>query len=182
MTVETFDQRCVCRVALLGFCENNMKVTPPATPRFRGLPYLFVLLGFAAGAGGYVFVYARGASYLSNDPTVCANCHVMQEHLDGWQKSSHHAVATCNDCHTPHALIPKYWTKMENGYHHSKAFTLQNFHEPIRIREKNARILENNCLHCHAEMVSELTVHRPERGAPPDCVRCHADVGHGPVR
>lgn len=140
------------------------------------------LLGFVLGAGGYVFVYARGASYLSDDPAACANCHVMNEHFDGWQKASHHAVATCNDCHTPHALVPKYLTKMENGYHHSKAFTLQDFHEPIRIREKNSRILEANCLRCHTEMVSELVEHRSGVSKAPDCVRCHVEVGHGPVR
>lgn len=144
--------------------------------------FVCALIGFAAGAGGYVFVYAKGASYLSNDPAACMNCHVMNEHYDGWLKSSHHAVATCNDCHTPHALIPKYWTKAENGYHHSKAFTLQNFHEPIRIREKNARILQRNCLHCHETMVSELVEHKRDRANPPDCLRCHADVGHGPRR
>lgn len=150
--------------------------------RRAGALYIAALLGFAAGAGGYVFVYARGASYLSNDPTACTNCHVMNEHYDGWLKSSHHAVATCNDCHTPHDVVGKYWTKAENGYHHSKAFTLQDFHEPIRIREKNARIVQANCVHCHETMVSELVEHRQDRNNPPDCVRCHADVGHGPRR
>lgn len=146
------------------------------------LLFFSALLGFAAGAGAYVFVYARGASYLSNDPTACVNCHVMNEHYDGWLKSSHHAVATCNDCHTPHSFVGKYWTKAENGYHHSKAFTLQDFHEPIRIREKNARIVQANCVHCHETMVSELVEHRQGRNHPPDCVRCHSDVGHGPRR
>lgn len=143
---------------------------------------LVVLLGMCMGAAGYTFYYARGASYLSNDPAACVNCHVMQPQFDGWQKSSHHAVATCNDCHTPHALVPKYLTKMENGYHHSKAFTLQNFPEPIRIRPRNARILEQSCLHCHAGMTRELVEHRPDRRDPPSCVRCHADVGHGPKK
>ncbi|RYE57570.1 MAG: hypothetical protein EOP20_07245, partial [Hyphomicrobiales bacterium] len=60
-----------------------------------------VSIGAAVGLGGYTFVYAKGASYLGNDPNACANCHVMQDHLDGWYKSSHRSVATCNDCHTP---------------------------------------------------------------------------------
>jgi nitrate/TMAO reductase-like tetraheme cytochrome c subunit len=41
-------------------------------------------LGAAVGITGYTFVYAKGASYLSNDPRACANCHIMQDHLDGW--------------------------------------------------------------------------------------------------
>lgn len=141
-----------------------------------------VLAGMAAGAAGYTFYYARGTAYLSNDPRACVNCHIMQPQYDGWQKASHHAVATCNDCHTPHALVPKYLTKMENGYHHSRAFTLQNFHEPISIRAKNARILQANCVHCHETMVENVVreTGRPASGL--DCLHCHADVGHGPRR
>ena len=37
-----------------------------------------VLLGVVVGLGTYTFVYAKGYSYLSNDPAACANCHVMQ--------------------------------------------------------------------------------------------------------
>ena len=32
-----------------------------------------VAVGLAAGLGGYTFVYARGASYMTNDPRACAN-------------------------------------------------------------------------------------------------------------
>src|SRR5688572_30492436 len=66
-----------------------------------------VAVGLALGLGAFTFVYARGASYLTNDPEACGNCHIMREHLGAWVKSSHHAVATCNDCHTPHDFIGK---------------------------------------------------------------------------
>ena len=36
------------------------------------------LIGLALGVGAYTFVYAKGYSYLSNDPQACANCHVME--------------------------------------------------------------------------------------------------------
>jgi cytochrome c nitrite reductase small subunit len=49
---------------------------------------LAVSLGVAAGVGGFTFVYAKGASYLTNDPAACANCHVMEEHYSGWVRSS----------------------------------------------------------------------------------------------
>ena len=67
-----------------------------------------ILLGIVIGLGAYTFIYAKGYSYLTNNPAACANCHVMQAQYDAWQKSSHHSVATCNDCHTPHNLIGKY--------------------------------------------------------------------------
>jgi cytochrome c nitrite reductase small subunit len=69
------------------------------------------LVGVAFGVGGYTFLYARGWSYLTNDPRACANCHVMEEQYAGWLKSSHRSVAVCNDCHTPPDLVGKYLTK-----------------------------------------------------------------------
>jgi cytochrome c nitrite reductase small subunit len=138
----------------------------------------FVMLGILIGTGGYTFYYARGASYLSDDPNACANCHVMREQLTSWEKSSHRAVATCNACHTPHNLIGKYATKLENGYRHSAAFTLQNWHEPIRMREASARIVLQNCRDCHRQMVSQLPEHLSEPGTAITCITCHRDVGH----
>ena len=143
---------------------------------------LAVLLGVLAGSGSYTFFYAKGASYLSNDPGTCANCHIMNQQFDSWEKSSHHAFAGCNDCHVPHDFIGKWLTKTSNGYHHSEAFTLQNFHEPIQIRPGNAAVLNANCLYCHREFVREITAHRVISDEELYCVRCHDDVGHGPRR
>jgi cytochrome c nitrite reductase small subunit len=61
----------------------------------------------------------------------------MDPQYDFWQQASHHIVATCVDCHLPHAFIPKYIAKAENGHHHSVAFTFQNFHKPIMIKNNN---------------------------------------------
>lgn len=55
--------------------------------------------GVTAGVGLSPLVYAQGDACLSNDPAVCADCDIRREQLDSWQKSSHHAHATCNDCH-----------------------------------------------------------------------------------
>jgi cytochrome c nitrite reductase small subunit len=140
-----------------------------------GLPALLsVLAGSMVGLGVYTFVYAQGYSYFSNDPDACANCHIMRDYLDSWQNSSHRARAVCNDCHTPHALIPKLVTKADNGWNHSMKFTLQNFHEPIRIRGVNGERLQVNCVRCHQDIVDEI--------GGLSCVHCHAGVGHGPRR
>jgi cytochrome c nitrite reductase small subunit len=145
-------------------------------------PLLSILLGILMGAGGYTFYYARGTSYLSNNPQACVNCHIMREQFDGWQKASHHGFAVCNDCHLPHDFLGKWQAKASNGYHHSSAFTFGNFQEPIRIKAANSKILNANCLYCHREFVSEITAHRTIRGEELDCVRCHNSVGHGPSR
>jgi cytochrome c nitrite reductase small subunit len=80
------------------------------------------LIGAALGVGGYTFVYSRGASYLTNDPAACANCHVMSEHYAAWIKGSHRSVAVCNDCHTPKNIVLKYRPRARTA-RHSLGFT-----------------------------------------------------------
>jgi cytochrome c nitrite reductase small subunit len=145
-----------------------------------GYIFLGTLIGLTIGVGIYTFVYARGASYLTNDPAACANCHIMQDQYDGWLTGPHRSVAVCNDCHTPPGLVPKYATKALNGFWHSYAFTTGDFHEPIRIKGRNQRVTEKACRKCHAPLV--LAIEGPE-GAHQDgqelsCLRCHSDVGH----
>lgn len=144
---------------------------------------LSLLIGVMLGLGLYTFDYAEGTSYLSNDPRACVNCHIMREQYDGWQKASHHGVATCNDCHVPHDLVGKYVAKVDHGYRHSKGFTFQDFHEPIQITPRDRGIVEMNCLRCHEQFVSEILPHpRPTTQDPIGCTKCHSDVGHGPRR
>lgn len=151
----------------------------PTTRRL--LISLAVLSGLLLGLGGVTLHEAKALSYLSNDPKVCVNCHIMQPQFQAWQKSSHHAVAGCGDCHLPHDFIGKWLTKALNGYHHSKGFTLQDFHEPIMIKTRNARVLQANCLRCHGDLVHDLVSTR-DASRPGDevqCVHCHVTVGHG---
>ena len=60
----------------------------------------------------------------------------------------------------PHDFVGKWLAKAGNGYHHSEAFTFQNFHDPIRIKPGNAAVLNANCLYCHQDFVREITAHR----------------------
>lgn len=152
-----------------------------------------LLGGVLIGLSGFTFHYASGLSYLSNDPAACANCHVMNDVYDAWQKGPHHAEATCNDCHVPRSFFAKYLAKGMNGYHHSTGFTFQSstpdepgarrvFDEPIRIKAKNSQILQDNCLRCHGDLVHDVV-----RGSTWDegairCVQCHNAVGHGARR
>jgi len=137
------------------------------------------LLGILIGTGAFTLNYAEGLSYLSTDPKACVNCHIMRSQYDSWQKSSHHTAAKCVDCHLPHGFIEKYVAKTENGYHHSKGFTLQDFHEPIMIKQKNSQILQENCLACHEDMVRELVAGATWDPDSVRCVHCHRAVGHG---
>src|SRR5215213_11789319 len=115
-----------------------------------------VAFGVIVGIGGFTFIYSRGYSYLTNDPQACANCHVMREQFDAWIKSSHRAVATCNDCHTPHNFFGKYYVKADHGFWHSYAFTTGNFHEPIRMKKRSQKVTEGACRYCHEEVVHAI--------------------------
>lgn len=136
-----------------------------------------VLLGGLVGIGGFTFIYADGASYLSAEADACANCHVMRDQFEAWQKSSHRQVAACNDCHAPHSsAMAKLAVKGINGFNHSLAFTTGRFPEPIRITEFNRRVTEEACRHCHEPMVH--TIDRVPSEDALSCIRCHVDVGH----
>jgi cytochrome c nitrite reductase small subunit len=138
---------------------------------------LGVAIGLAAGIGTYTFIYAKGYSYLSNNPATCTNCHVMKAYYDGWQNSSHHAAAVCNDCHTPESLLPKYVVKASNGFWHSLAFTSGRFPEPLRMKARNRPVTEAACRKCHSDLVYAIDA-RHGAAAGFACLRCHAAVGH----
>jgi cytochrome c nitrite reductase small subunit len=134
------------------------------------------LLGIPVGIGAFTFVYAKGFSYLSTDPRACVNCHVMNQQYDAWLKSGHRHVATCASCHLPDEAAAKWVAKADHGFRHSMAFTLQNFKEPIEITGRDRRIVQDNCVRCHAAFVHAVAA--PAAGDI-DCLHCHASAGHG---
>jgi cytochrome c nitrite reductase small subunit len=165
---------------------HGMRCSPPQQ-RFSGVGgttalYLLIatFLGAASGIGVFTFGYADGAAYLTNRPEACANCHVMNEQLDAWIKSSHGKFATCNDCHAPHDFAGKYYCKARNGFFHSLAFTTGHFPDQIQMHRFNKQVVEANCRYCHSQLTHQIEplVTGNERTTPVSCLHCHADVGH----
>lgn len=148
----------------------------PDLLRDRLLVVLLLMAAAVAGLAGYTFYDAEGLSYLGDDPKACANCHIMRGHFDDWNRSSHHAVATCNDCHTPEPFVPHWAVKAWDGFKHSFAFTTGFFREPIRITALDRRIAAANCVRCHGDLTARMAV--DPRGGEADCVRCHRSPGH----
>ena len=138
-----------------------------------------VMLGLAAGAGAFTFVYADGASYLRDDAAACGNCHVMQEHLTAWQRGSHSGAAVCNDCHAPHgSFVAKYVVKGINGFNHGLAFTTGDFPEVFAMTGLNRRVTERACRACHDPVVSAIDGGHAGADGAVECIRCHREVGH----
>ncbi|MBP7126382.1 cytochrome c nitrite reductase small subunit [Myxococcota bacterium] len=154
---------------------------------------LSALAGAFAGIGAFTFHYAGGLGYLGSNPATCAYCHIMNDQFDSWRKGPHHAAATCSDCHLPPRFLAKYLAKGRNGYHHSMGFTFQPprpddpdarqvFVEPIRIKDFNSQILQDNCLRCHGEFTHGIVRGSTWADDAVRCVHCHEGVGHGARR
>lgn len=127
------------------------------------------------GVGLYVTDFT---AYLGNNPTTCNNCHVMDAVYESWYHGGHKPWATCSDCHTPHALIPKYYVKAISGYHHVTAFVFGDIPPAIRAKTSSKEVIQNNCIYCHQETVSAMI---ENNGQPFDryCFDCHRTVAHG---
>lgn len=126
------------------------------------------------GVGMYVTDFT---AYLGNNPTTCNNCHVMDAVYEGWYHAPHRAWATCADCHTPHALIPKYIVKAESGYHHVTAFVFGQIPDAIRAKESSEKIIQENCIRCHKDTVDDI-INGP-MAFDRNCFDCHRTVAHG---
>jgi len=138
-----------------------------------------ILCGVGLGIGAFTFSYAEGLSYMSTAPEACVNCHIMRPQLEGWQKASHHTVAVCVDCHLPHDGIQKWIAKADHGYRHSKAFTFQDFHEPIEITVGDLQTVQDNCIRCHGELLHDQLAGATTAKDAIQCIHCHPSVGHG---
>lgn len=131
-------------------------------------------LVLAAAVGLYVTDFT---AYLGSNPATCNNCHVMDAVYEGWFHSAHQPWANCSDCHTPHALVPKYITKGLSGYHHVTAFAFGDIPDAIRAKQESIEIVQENCVRCHIDSVESTfeVSHRSDRY----CFDCHRHVSHG---
>ena len=130
-------------------------------------------------------------SYLSSDPVVCVTCHPMNVHYETWLHSSHRSKATCVDCHLPHdSVINKYLAKARDGYNHSVAMTFKTYGANLRVSDDAARRIQDNCISCHRETVSQRLANSSlyeKPGKDPvatgrTCWQCHRGVPHGTMR
>jgi len=145
---------------------------------------LLVLIGLVLGFAGLVAMGVgpaeRGvAGSLSgvvaalDDPALCVTCHVMDPQFGSYIRSTHAAVATCNDCHVDHGVIAGPVSKVKAGVKHVTAFLTGHIAEPIRVSAESRRLIQENCVRCHEPLVRDTA-----KGGGPTCVFCHHDVAH----
>ena len=128
------------------------KLTPP--PSWR-IPVV-VVSGILFGLALYLVYVSNAVSYLSDNPTTCINCHVMNPQYATWFHSSHRERASCNDCHVPQDnVFNKYFFKAKDGLRHATMFTLRLEPQVIMIKEAGAEVVQQNCVRCHNELITD---------------------------
>jgi len=151
---------------------------------YKWLWCIFGLAGVVVGLGLYTFYISRAWSYVSNEPEVCLNCHIMGPYYQAWAKSSHATWTTCNDCHVPQDnILNEYAFKAVDGLYHAAVFTLRNEPQVIRAREASQEVILQNCLRCHTQLVNEfakmdITYEQALKGETKVCWDCHTQVPH----
>lgn len=157
------------------------KVIPPEKWRVP----VIAALGVFSGLIIFVFYIGNAASYLSDEPETCINCHVMYNHYTSWQYSSHSRVATCNDCHVPQDnFVRKYFFKATDGLRHSTIFTLRWEPQVIRIKDAGAEAVQENCKRCHENVFTLVDLAHskyPDDVLQKPCWDCHQETPHGSV-
>lgn len=160
---------------------NSLK--PPDTWKIA----VILILGITTGLIIFAFRISKAASYLSDEPKTCVNCHIMAPQFATWYHSAHREVTNCNDCHVPHNnIINKYYFKAKDGLRHATIFTLRREPQVIFILEAGKQVVQQNCIRCHAytinddnmlALTSEFHTARSER----KCWECHRETPHGRV-
>ena len=103
----------------------------------------------------------------------CSTCHVHDEHYGSWVKTGLHRSVSCVQCHLPHTdpATHLFWKGIDGG----KDFLLFHtnlFKEPLKLGDHGKSVLKNNCISCHKDMVSQMTLESK------NCWDCHKRVNH----
>ena len=146
-----------------------------------------LFLGVIIGLGIYLAQISRFTSYLSDDPTACINCHVMNTAYDTWAHSAHREVTTCNSCHIPHDnIIKKYVFKGMDGFRHAWVFTTRTEPQVLRISKRGEGTVQTNCMSCHEDTLLQhgnlFTQEQVDNKNEVKCWSCHKSTPHGKVR
>ena len=147
-----------------------------------------LISGIMLGLVIYIMYISNVASYLSDDPKTCLNCHVMGPEYATWFHSAHRENATCNDCHVPHDnIFNTYYFKAKDGLRHSYVFTMRSEPQVIQIKEEGAGVVQQNCVRCHTPLFDDSKIMASTKGLHSEnsedkCWTCHRETPHGRVK
>ncbi len=107
---------------------------------------------------------------LSESPEFCARCHQNQN--EDWLHSAHRR-ARCIDCHLPNDNVVNHyvWKGIDGGKDVFLHVTGLGDGNDTELTGHGRKVLQANCIRCHAGMVSRLDTTR-------SCVDCHRVAPH----
>ena len=147
---------------------------------------VIIIGGVICGLGAYTAYASRFASYLSDDPETCMNCHIMAPYYASWNHSSHSRNTTCIDCHVPHENAIRKWVfKGMDGTRHAAVFMVKGEPQVIQAIEGSSSVIMNNCIRCHEQLNTEfvntgrINFMMAKAGEGKACWDCHRNVPHG---
>jgi cytochrome c nitrite reductase small subunit len=126
----------------------------------------------AVSAAAFLLVGPPQLLAKSDSPGFCAGCHVMEDNYTAFMHSGAHRRKQCVDCHLPNenAAVHYIWKSID-GMKDALFFYSGRVPERIRLSEHGAKVLQSNCIRCHAETVALMVTERK-------CWSCHRIITH----
>lgn len=106
----------------------------------------------------------------------CGNCHAMDYQVSTYLHSSHAREANCGDCHDPHGLVTGSVYAAYTGSRDVYRVVTNTTPAEIRATEMSKKILQENCLRCHSDIMRDVGDTRQNGGV--YCFQCHRGIVH----
>ena len=135
---------------------------------------LVVVIVLAVGAAlGFFLAFGPPGLYAKSEtPEFCGSCHVLQTQYESWFHSGSHAQIKCVDCHLPNDTFARHFTwKTIDGAKDFLAFHMGRVSDPIKISNRGAGFVQENCVRCHGEIVARISTDQ-------NCWSCHRRFTH----
>lgn len=109
----------------------------------------------------------------TSSPEFCNSCHVMNDMYESWFVTGLHRSIKCVDCHLPNNNILNHlvWKGID-GMNDVIRFNTGLYKDPIFAGSHAKKVLKDNCMRCHADMVSFMETEGR------NCWSCHRRVTH----
>jgi cytochrome c nitrite reductase small subunit len=138
----------------------------------RAVLVLVIILAVAGIFGIFLAFGPPGLYAKTESPEFCGSCHVMEAQYESWFHSGAHAQIKCVDCHLPNDTKVRHLTwKAIDGAKDFVAFHMGRGSDPIKISERGAGFVQENCQRCHQEIMARISEER-------HCWECHRKLTH----
>jgi len=106
----------------------------------------------------------------------CGKCHAMDYQVSTYLHSSHAREANCGDCHDPHGLVTGSMYAAYTGSRDVYRVVTNTTPAEIRATEMSKKILQENCLRCHGDIMADVGDTSQNGGV--YCFHCHQGIVH----